>query len=48
MTGEVELSVKDGVGEIVLARPEKHNAITHDMALELRRICAEIDADDRI
>ena len=48
MTGQVELSVKDGVGQIVLARPEKHNAITHDMALELRRICAEIDADDRI
>jgi enoyl-CoA hydratase len=48
MTGQVELSVKDGVGEIVLARPEKHNAITRDMALELRRVCAEIDADDRI
>lgn len=48
MTGQVELSVKDGVGQIVLARPEKHNAITRDMALDLRRVCAEIDADDRI
>lgn len=48
MTGRVELSVKDGVGQIVLARPEKHNAITRDMALELRRVCAEIDTDDRI
>ena len=48
MTGRVELSVADGVGRIVLARPEKHNAITRDMALELARICREIDADDRI
>ena len=48
MTGRVEMSVKDGVGQIVLARPDKHNAITRDMALELRRICAEIDADDQI
>ena len=48
MTGRVELSVKDGVGQIVLARPDKHNAITRDMALELRRICAEIDADDQV
>ena len=48
MTGRVELSVADRVGRIVLARPEKHNAITRDMALELARICREIDADDRI
>lgn len=43
MTGRVELTVSDGVGQIVLARPEKHNAITQDMARELRRICREID-----
>ncbi len=48
MTGRVELSVADGVGRIVLARPEKHNAITRDMALELARICREIDANDEI
>jgi len=48
MTGRVELLVADGVGRIVLARPEKHNAITRDMALELGRICREIDADDKI
>jgi enoyl-CoA hydratase len=48
MTGRVELSVADGVGRIVLARPEKHNAITRDMALELRRICAAVDDDDNI
>jgi len=48
MTGHVELSVSNGVGQIVLARPEKHNAITRDMALELRRICGEIDDNNEI
>jgi enoyl-CoA hydratase len=42
------LSVSNGVGQIVLARPEKHNAITRDMALELRRICGEIDDNNEI
>jgi enoyl-CoA hydratase len=48
MTGHVELSVSNGVGQIVLAWPEKHNAITRDMALELRRICGEIDDNNEI
>lgn len=48
MAGHVEFSVSDGVGRIVLARPEKHNAITDAMALELRRVCREIDDDDGI
>jgi enoyl-CoA hydratase len=48
MTGHVELYVSNGVGQIVLARPEKHNAITRDMALELRRICGEIDDNNEI
>jgi len=48
MTGRVELTVNDGVGAIVLDRPEKHNAITRDMARELRRICLEIDDNDAI
>src|SRR5664279_1769058 len=48
MTGRVELSVSNGVGQIVLVRPEKHNAITRDMALELRRICTEIDTNSEI
>jgi enoyl-CoA hydratase len=48
MSGQVELTVKDGVGQIVLARPEKHNAITRDMARELRRICLEIDDNNDI
>ena len=48
MTGRVELSMADGVGRIILARPDKHNAITREMALELARICREIDANDKI
>ena len=48
MTGRIELSVSNGVGQIVIARPEKHNAITRDMALELRRICGEIDDNNEI
>ena len=48
MSGRVELTVTDGVGQIVLDRPEKHNAITRDMARELRRICLEIDDNDAI
>jgi len=48
MTGRVELSVSNAVAQIVLARPEKHNAITRDMALELARICREVDANDEI
>lgn len=48
MTGHVDYSVSGGVGSIVLARPEKHNAITPDMAKELGRVCREIDADDAV
>lgn len=48
MSGRVELSIARGVGRIVLAWPEKHNAITREMALELARICREIDANDNI
>ena len=48
MTGHVELTVKDGVAHIVLARPEKHNAITPDMAQELGRICHDVDRRDDV
>jgi enoyl-CoA hydratase len=48
MTGQVELSVNNGVAQIVLVRPEKHNAITRAMALELARICREIDENNDI
>ena len=48
MTGRVEFLITDGVGHIVLTRPEKHNAITPDMAKELGRICRDVDADDNV
>jgi enoyl-CoA hydratase len=48
MTGHVEFTASNGVGRIVLSRPEKHNSITDDMARELRRICQEIDDDDAV
>jgi enoyl-CoA hydratase len=43
MTGRVTLTVHDGIGQIVLDRPDKMNAITPDMTRELQRICREID-----
>src|ERR1700722_18529905 len=48
MTGNVELSISDSVGHILIARPEKLNAITRDMAIQLRDICREIDDNDQI
>jgi enoyl-CoA hydratase len=48
MSGHIELTVSDGIGHVVLVRPEKHNAITRDMAREIRRICVEIDDNDAI
>jgi enoyl-CoA hydratase len=48
MSGHVEFSVSDKVGRIVLSRPEKHNAVTADMARELGRICSEINNDDSV
>jgi enoyl-CoA hydratase len=48
MTGNVELSISEGVGHILIARPEKLNAITRDMAIQLRDICREIDDNDQI
>jgi enoyl-CoA hydratase len=48
VTGKIEFSVADGVGKILIARPEKQNAITPEMARELQRVCREVDSDDRI
>lgn len=46
MTGRVSLAVQDGIGHIVLDRPDKMNAITPEMSRELQRVCRAID-DDR-
>ena len=39
----VRLTIADGIGRIVLDRPDKMNAITPAMTEELQRVCKEID-----
>lgn len=39
----VTLTIADGIGRIVLDRPDKMNAITPAMTEELQRVCKEID-----
>jgi enoyl-CoA hydratase len=46
--GQVTGSIADGVAEITLDRPQKHNAMTPAMTDELTRICAELDRDERV
>ena len=46
--GSIRYSAGAGIARIVLDRPEKHNAITPEMARELRDVCAEVDRDDDV
>jgi len=46
--GSIGYSAGAGIARIVLDRPEKHNAITPEMARELRDVCAEVDRDDDV
>ena len=48
MTDEIKLSVQDFIAEIVLNRPQKHNAMTQEMAANLQTICSTIDRDDSV
>lgn len=48
MSEEVTLTVANFVGEIVLNRPQKHNAMTPKMAAELQAACAAADRDDAV
>jgi enoyl-CoA hydratase/carnithine racemase len=48
MNGHVEIIKQDGVGEVVLNRPAKLNAVTPAMADALRDRCADLDADKDI
>ena len=48
MTGEINVSVADYVAEIVLNRPQKHNAITPPMAAALQDACLAVDRDDAV
>ena len=44
----IELTIAANVAEITLARPEKLNAVTPEMAAELERICIALDRDDTV
>ncbi len=48
MTGEINYTVADCVAEIVLNRPQKHNAITPPMAASLQEACLKADGDDAV
>jgi enoyl-CoA hydratase/carnithine racemase len=48
MTGHVRLTIADFIAEIVLDRPEKHNAVTPEMAASLAQHCAAIDRDPAV
>jgi enoyl-CoA hydratase len=48
MSGRISLRVADGIATIVIDRPEKMNAITPAMTIELQRICREVEADTRV
>ncbi len=45
MTGRIGLTIQDGIGHIVLDRPDKMNAITPEMTRELQRVCRAVDED---
>jgi enoyl-CoA hydratase/carnithine racemase len=44
----ITLAVADGIGQIVIDRPDKMNAITPAMTADLQRVCAQIDADKSV
>ena len=48
MTDNVTLTIADGVAEIVLNRPAKHNAVTPEMAAALQDFCAKADRDEAV
>ncbi|MCC6947284.1 MAG: enoyl-CoA hydratase/isomerase family protein [Bradyrhizobiaceae bacterium] len=48
MSGRIILSRSGPVAEILIDRPDKHNAMTPSMAVELREICRVVERDDAI
>ena len=48
MTKDITFKVADFVAEITLNRPQKHNAVTPEMAAALQHFCATVDLDDSI
>jgi enoyl-CoA hydratase/carnithine racemase len=48
MTTQISFTIADFVAEIVLNRPEKHNAVTPEMAAALQDACAAADRDHAV
>jgi enoyl-CoA hydratase len=48
MSGRVTLAIEDGIGRILLDRPDKMNAITPEMTLQLQEACRAVDADREV
>jgi len=48
MEGEVQLIIGDGVAELVLDRPAKHNAVTPAMAQRLAEHARALETDDAV
>lgn len=48
MDGDVRMEIRDGVAELVLDRPAKHNAVTPTMARRLLDHTRALDADDGV
>jgi enoyl-CoA hydratase len=46
--GSIRYDAAAAIARIVIDRPEKHNAITPEMARELRDACAQVDRDDTV
>src|SRR6187455_573641 len=48
MTKDITFKVADHVAEITLNRPQKHNAVTPEMAAALQHFGSTVDHDDSI
>ena len=48
MDGDVRMEIRDGLAELVLDRPAKHNAVTPTMARRLLDHTRALDADDGV
>lgn len=44
----IRLKINDWIAEILIARPEKLNAVTSGMAAEIMRVCADIERDNSV
>ncbi len=46
--GRILYTAAEGIAQVVIDRPKKHNAITPEMTRELREACAQIDRDQSV